>query len=90
MLAEFFLRELRYPHPPVPEDAVDYFPKWLSRLDGKRIRIRGFMYPPYEETGIEAFMLARDNQISIQACRNSRNLTIGRERGEDLAESVPD
>lgn len=48
---------------PVPPDAVSYFPEWLSNLDGKRIRIRGFMYPPFRETDIEGFVLARDNQI---------------------------
>ncbi len=48
---------------PVPPDAVEHFPEWLKALDNKRIRIRGFMYPPFESTGIRAFVLARDNQI---------------------------
>jgi hypothetical protein len=48
---------------PVPPDAVSYFPEWLSNLDGKRIRIRGFMYPTFRQTGIDIFVLARDNQI---------------------------
>ncbi|QDU81505.1 hypothetical protein Pla110_32470 [Polystyrenella longa] len=48
---------------PVPLDAVDHFPDWLMMLDGQRIRIRGFMYPPFQETGIEKFLLARDNDI---------------------------
>lgn len=48
---------------PVPPNAVSYFPKWLSDLDGKRVRVRGFMYPTFQETGIPAFTLARDNQI---------------------------
>jgi len=48
---------------PVPTNAVDHFPKWLSDLDGKRVRLRGFMYPTFQETGIPAFVLARDNQI---------------------------
>lgn len=48
---------------PVPVDAADHFPKWLKNLDGKRIRIRGFMYPPFQETDIPFFVLARDNQI---------------------------
>ncbi|MEZ6045488.1 MAG: hypothetical protein R3C11_07880 [Planctomycetaceae bacterium] len=48
---------------PVPLDAVDYFPDWLNELDGKLIRIRGFMFPPFEATGIEKFLLARDNEI---------------------------
>ncbi len=48
---------------PVPVDAAQHFPDWLKALDGRRIRVRGFMYPPYEETGIQMFLLARDNQI---------------------------
>jgi hypothetical protein len=48
---------------PVPVNAVDHFPKWLSNLDGKRVRVRGFMYPTFQETDIPGFVLARDNQI---------------------------
>lgn len=48
---------------PVPADAVEKLPKWLKALDGKRIRVRGFMYPPFQDTGIRGFVLARDNQI---------------------------
>lgn len=48
---------------PVPADADKYFPDWLRSLNGRRIRIRGFMYPQFESTGIERFVLARDNQI---------------------------
>jgi hypothetical protein len=48
---------------PVPLDAVDHFPGWLLGLDGKRVRVRGFMYPPFKEEGLEQFILARDNQI---------------------------
>jgi hypothetical protein len=45
---------------PVPDDAVDYFPDWLKDLAGKRIRIRGFMLPTFESTGLEQFVLTRD------------------------------
>jgi hypothetical protein len=48
---------------PVPADAATKMPTWLKGLEGKRIRIRGFMYPPFSQTGIHAFGLARDNQI---------------------------
>ena len=48
---------------PVPLDAVGKLPKWLKALDGKRVRVRGFMYPPFQDTGIRGFVLARDNQI---------------------------
>lgn len=48
---------------PVPADAAAHFPPWLKELDGKRIRVRGFMYPTEQETGLKGFLLARDNQI---------------------------
>lgn len=48
---------------PVPTDAPERLPKWLKELDGKRIRIRGFMFPPFQDTDIRGFVLARDNQI---------------------------
>ncbi|MDA1232668.1 MAG: hypothetical protein O2856_18000 [Planctomycetota bacterium] len=48
---------------PVPPNAVDYFPEWLSSLNGKQIRIRGFMYPKFINEGIVDFTLARDNGI---------------------------
>lgn len=48
---------------PVPADAVDHFPGWLKQLNGKEIRIRGFMYPAYSSTGLAGFLLARDNDI---------------------------
>ena len=47
---------------PVSPDAPEYMPDWLKNLDGKRIRIRGFMSPAYESTGLRAFLLGRDNQ----------------------------
>jgi hypothetical protein len=48
---------------PVAPDAQNYMPAWLKSLDGRRIRIRGFMYPTFQQTGVHAFGLARDNQI---------------------------
>lgn len=48
---------------PVPADAPERLPKWLKALEGKRIRVRGFMYPPFQDTDIRGFVLARDNQI---------------------------
>lgn len=48
---------------PVPVDAVKHFPDWLKALDGTAVRIRGFMYPTFEATGLTAFTLARDNGI---------------------------
>lgn len=48
---------------PVTEDAPSRMPKWLKKLDGKRIRVRGFMMPAYQEEGIRGFTLARDNEL---------------------------
>lgn len=48
---------------PVPPDAVQHFPEWLKSLDGKLVRIRGFMFPTYVATGLKEFALARDNGI---------------------------
>jgi len=48
---------------PVPVDAESHFPDWLRELDGRRIVIRGFMYPTFVESGITSFVLARDNDI---------------------------
>lgn len=48
---------------PVTDNAEELMPDWLHGLSGKKIRLRGFMYPTYETEGIERFVLARDNQI---------------------------
>ncbi len=48
---------------PVPIDAVQHFPSWLKSLDGTTIRIRGFMYPTFQATGLTELTLARDNGI---------------------------
>jgi hypothetical protein len=48
---------------PVPPNAREYFPDWLNKLDGKPVRIRGFMYPVHFSTGITTFTLARDTDI---------------------------
>jgi len=69
---------------PVPADAADYFPAWLKDLDGQRIRIRGFMYPTFEATGLTRFTLARDNGI----CCFVRQPLIYDVIGVDLADGV--
>ena len=33
----------------------------IERLDGTRIRIRGFILPPFQQTGLTRFVLVRDN-----------------------------
>ncbi|MFN0199819.1 MAG: hypothetical protein ACKVT0_23955 [Planctomycetaceae bacterium] len=48
---------------PVTADAPKYMPTWLKSLDGKRVRIRGYMFPPFEQTDLTWFDMARDTQI---------------------------
>src|SRR3954471_8192136 len=33
----------------------------VKKLDGKPIRIRGYIYPSFQQTGIKQFVLVRDN-----------------------------
>ena len=47
----------------VPIDAAQQLPKWLQELHGRRIRIRGFMFPTFTATGLTQFALARDHGI---------------------------
>jgi len=48
---------------PVPEDAADHFPDWLKNLNGKKVILRGWMFPPARPDGISRFMFVRDNGI---------------------------
>ena len=48
---------------PVPLDIEQHLPAWLSGLNGKRIVLRGWMYPPNQETDIPGFIFVRDNEI---------------------------
>ena len=48
---------------PVPLDAVDHFPVWLSQLNGRQVRIRGWMFPPFRTEGISKFMMMRDSGL---------------------------
>ena len=48
---------------PVPTNATDHFPEWMKELHGKKVRIRGFMYPTMLDSGIKTFRMARDNDI---------------------------
>lgn len=47
---------------PVTAKAPDMMPDWLKNLDGKRIRIRGFMSPTFRAKDLDSFLLGRDNQ----------------------------
>ena len=46
---------------PVPTNADDYFPDWLHRLNGQRVRIRGYMRPGFEAEDLTQFLFVRDN-----------------------------
>ncbi|MEZ5940974.1 MAG: hypothetical protein R3C18_06255 [Planctomycetaceae bacterium] len=48
---------------PVPLDAADYFPDWLNDLNGKQVRIRGWMFPPNKPSGISRFLMMRDSGL---------------------------
>ncbi len=47
---------------PVTDDAVSWMPAWMTALNGQMVRVRGFMYPPYQAEGLEGFVLLKDNQ----------------------------
>lgn len=55
---------------PVTADAPDKMPSWLKELDGKRIRIRGFMYPHELMEGIEVFAARRAiiKSVALERC----------------------
>jgi hypothetical protein len=47
----------------VPLDAVDHMPDWLKGLSGKKVTLRGWMYPPASQEGIRRFIFVRDNGV---------------------------
>lgn len=48
---------------PVTPDCKEKMPGWLRNLDGKRVRIRGFMKPGLLLTGIPQFLFVRDTGL---------------------------
>lgn len=48
---------------PVPLNAQDYLPGWLVALDGKKVILRGWMFPPLRTDGLKGFIFVRDNQV---------------------------
>lgn len=48
---------------PVPLNAQDYLPEWLTALDGKKVILRGWMFPPLQTDGLKGFIFVRDNQV---------------------------
>ena len=47
----------------IPVDAAKHFPNWLKLLEGKRIRISGYMFPSHKETNLSVFRLVPALQI---------------------------
>lgn len=41
--------------------STDLIPKRVTSLDGSRIRIRGYILPSFQQTGLTHFVLVRDN-----------------------------
>ncbi|MFN0052584.1 MAG: hypothetical protein ACKV0T_10350 [Planctomycetales bacterium] len=48
---------------PVTADCVEKMPGWLRNLDGKMVRIRGFMKPTTLQDGIQRFLQVRDTGL---------------------------
>lgn len=46
---------------PVVANAADHLPPWLKELDGKRVVLRGWMFPVEVNSGIRKFLFTRDN-----------------------------
>ncbi len=68
----------------VPVDVEDRLPEWLKQLNGKTVRIRGWMFPPPDEAELPAFMLVRDNEIM----RFGRRLPVGEKIGVRMRQGV--
>lgn len=47
----------------VTEDVASLMPEWMRSLDGKQVRIRGYMYPTFESENINRFTLIDNNRI---------------------------
>jgi hypothetical protein len=48
---------------PVTADCVEKMPEWLTGLDGKRVRVRGFMKPGELSEGIPQFLFVRSTDM---------------------------
>lgn len=48
---------------PVTPNCIEKMPRWLRKLDGKTVRIRGFMRPGFVLTNISRFTFVRDTSL---------------------------
>lgn len=55
-------------------DIPEKMPEWLKKLDGQRIRLRGYMHPAsaFQDSGIKRFVICRDTS----ACCFGPNPTV--------------
>ena len=44
-----------------PTDIMEHLPYWIEELDGKKVTLRGWMYPTFNAEGIGKFLFVRDN-----------------------------
>jgi len=47
----------------ITPDVVSHMPGWLTALNGQRIILRGWMFPPARQDGISRFIFVRDNGV---------------------------
>lgn len=47
------------------KEAAEKVPQWIMALNGRRIRIRGFMFPTFAAEGLTGFTLGRDISASL-------------------------
>ena len=48
---------------PVTSDCVEKMPEWLRGLNGKKVRLRGFMKPSTQSSGIPEFLFVRSTDL---------------------------
>lgn len=60
--ADLTFDDVKFPIEKNEEFTRDVLTEAIKALDGKRIKIRGYIRPSFKQTGIEKFILVRDNQ----------------------------
>lgn len=59
---DLFAADLAVPNAETAGRSSFHFPADIRALDGRRVRIRGEMYPPDKECGLNAFVLIPESQ----------------------------
>ena len=60
--ADLTFDDVKFPIETNEEFTRDVLTEEIKALDGKRIKIRGYIRPSFKQTGIQKFILVRDNQ----------------------------